>query len=76
MTEYIVVLALVVIAAISTYSYFGQAVRSQVAGLAKEIAGESASTEIQQSQSAANNSSNEAGQDIGLANYDEGTRSN
>lgn len=39
MTEYIVIVALIAIAAIATYQYFGQTVRNQTAAIANEIAG-------------------------------------
>lgn len=46
MTEYLVIVALVAVAAIAVYQSFGQVIRSQVAGLAKELAGESASQAV------------------------------
>ena len=39
MTEYIVIVALVAVAAIATYQFFGQTVRNQTASIAQEIAG-------------------------------------
>jgi Tfp pilus assembly protein FimT len=39
MTEYIIVVALIAVAAIAVYGYFGKTVRNQTAGLAQEIAG-------------------------------------
>jgi type IV pilus assembly protein PilA len=39
MTEYIIIVALIAIAAIATYQYFGQTVRNQTAAMANEIAG-------------------------------------
>lgn len=75
MTEYIVVLALVVVAAIGVYSFFGKTVRTQMAGVAKEISGQSAQQEISQAEQAANAASTTANQDYGLANYDEATNS-
>lgn len=39
MTEYIVIVALIAVAAIGAYSYFGETVRNQVAGLSQEISG-------------------------------------
>ncbi|CPL87132.1 integral membrane protein [Bordetella pertussis] len=41
MTEYIIVVALVAVAAIAVYQLFGQVVRSQTAAMARELAGES-----------------------------------
>ncbi|MCH8502083.1 MAG: pilus assembly protein [Aliidiomarina sp.] len=75
MTEYIVVLALVVVAAIGVYSFFGKTVRTQMAGVAKEISGQSAQQEISQAEQAANAASTTANQDYGLANYDDATNS-
>ena len=53
MTEYIVVVALVAVAAIAVYQTFGQVVRSQTAAMAKELAGEDGTTESQMAQTAA-----------------------
>jgi type IV pilus assembly protein PilA len=39
MTEYIIIVALMAIAAIATYQFFGQSVRNQTAAIAQEIAG-------------------------------------
>ena len=41
MTEYIIIVALIAIAAIAVYQYFGSTVRSQTAAIANELAGES-----------------------------------
>jgi len=42
MTEYIIIVALIAVAAIGVYSYFGDTVKSQTAGLAAELSGGSA----------------------------------
>ncbi len=47
MTEYIIIVALVAVAAIGAYGMFGQTVKHQVAGLANEISGTTASTEVE-----------------------------
>lgn len=44
MTEYIIIVAMIAVAAIATYQYFGQTVRNQTAAIAKEIAGEDGTT--------------------------------
>ena len=41
MTEYIIIVALIAIAAIAVYQYFGKTVRNQTAAIATELAGES-----------------------------------
>jgi Flp pilus assembly pilin Flp len=42
MTEYIIIVALIAIAAIGVYSFFGQTIRGQTAGMAAEMSGGSA----------------------------------
>ncbi|MGE0310600.1 MAG: Flp family type IVb pilin [Lautropia sp.] len=42
MTEYIVIVALIGVAAIGAYSFLGQSIRGATAGLALEVAGEDA----------------------------------
>jgi pilus assembly protein Flp/PilA len=46
MTEYIIITALIAISAIAAVTYFGQTARSQVAGMANELAGQSSKTDI------------------------------
>ena len=53
MTEYIVIVALVAVAAIAVYQFFGQTVRNQTAGIAKEVAGQPAGDQITAAQAAA-----------------------
>ncbi|WP_055311217.1 hypothetical protein, partial [Bordetella pertussis] len=53
MTEYIIVVALVAVAAIAVYQLFGQVVRSQTAAMARELAGEDGSAQARAAQSAA-----------------------
>jgi flagellar biosynthesis/type III secretory pathway M-ring protein FliF/YscJ len=53
MTEYIIIVALVAVAAIAVYQLFGQVIRSQTAAMAQELAGEDGSAQSQTAQSAA-----------------------
>ena len=46
MTEYLVIVALIGVAAIGAYSFLGQSIRGATAGLALEIAGEAATEGI------------------------------
>ena len=39
MTEYIIIVALIAVAAIAVYQYFGQTVRNQTAAIAQELSG-------------------------------------
>lgn len=42
MMEYIIIVAMIAVAAIGTYSLFGKTIRNQTAGMAEEIAGKAA----------------------------------
>lgn len=59
MTEYIIVVALVAVAAIAVYQLFGQVVRSQTAAMAKELAGEDGSAQSQMARAAAETAASE-----------------
>ena len=69
MTEYIVIVALIAVAAIATYQFFGQTIRSQTAGIAREVSGQAATAAISAAQSAANNAATEGTTVKGLNNY-------
>lgn len=60
MTEYIIIVALVAVAAIAVYQLFGQVIRSQTAAMAQELAGEDGSAQSQAAQSAAQAASAQA----------------
>ncbi|MCX5590881.1 hypothetical protein [Alcaligenes endophyticus] len=53
MVEYLVIVALVAVAAIAVYQSFGQVIRSQTAAMAKELAGEDGSEQSQAASTAA-----------------------
>ena len=69
MTEYIVVVALIAVAAIGIYTLFGQPLRNQTAGLALEVSGQDAAAAIGNAQANSNTASNNANQRKGLDNY-------
>ncbi len=69
MTEYIVIVALIAVAAIAVYQFFGQTIRSQTAGIAQEVSGQTASTAISAAQGTANSASTEGTTKKGLNNY-------
>lgn len=71
MTEYIIITALIAVAAIGVYSMFGKTVRHQMAGMAQEMAGKSSSAELSSAQSTAANAAKVADTDVTLGNYDE-----
>lgn len=53
MTEYIIIVALIAIAAIAAYSFFGDTLRNQVGGMASEMAGQSGGTAVKDAGSSA-----------------------
>ena len=69
MTEYIIIVALIAVAAIGVYSYFGQTLRNQTAGMAAEMSGQSASTAVSKAQSAANSAASSADKTKSLSSY-------
>ena len=71
MTEYIIIVALIAIAAIAVYSLFGKTIKNQVAGVATELSGGDGSGAVQAAQGAAGEAEGAAGQDTDLGNYTE-----
>ena len=69
MTEYIIVVALIAVAAIAVYQFFGQTIRSQTAGIAKEVSGQSATSSINAAKSAADSAEAEGTRTKGLDAY-------
>jgi Flp pilus assembly pilin Flp len=69
MTEYIVIVALIAVAAIAVYQLFGQTVRSQTAGIALELSGQSAQPAIGTAQQAATQANTAQTGERGLSNY-------
>lgn len=73
MTEYIIIVALIAVAAIGVYQFFGQTIRSQTAGIANEVAGQSAQPNITAAGTAATAATGENRQ-RGLESYNSGVR--
>lgn len=61
MTEYIIIVILVAVAAIGVYMYFGQTVRQDVAGMAKEMAGQSSAAQQSGAKEAATGAEGQTG---------------
>ena len=72
LTEYLIVVALIAVAAIGVYTLFGQTLRNQTAGLALEISGQDAGAAITGAQTNATTARTQAGTRKGLENYNEG----
>lgn len=69
MTEYIIIVALIAVAAIGVYQFFGQTIRNQTAGIALEVSGQTADTAIQQAKTAADAAEGEGNKKKGLGAY-------
>lgn len=74
MTEYIIVVAVVAVAAIGVYSLLGQTIRNQTAGIAQEIAGNDGGSAISAASSNANSARLTANSAKGLRNFNEDNR--
>jgi Tfp pilus assembly protein FimT len=70
MTEYIIVVALVAIAAIGVYTAFGKTLRGQMAVTAQSLAGKSASQARSEANEGGSEAEQQAARDIKLDNYD------
>jgi Flp pilus assembly pilin Flp len=69
MTEYIIIVALIAVAAIGVYALFGKTIRNQVAGLAGEVAGTGSTSAISAAGEAATAAGEAAKQDKGMKSY-------
>jgi Flp pilus assembly pilin Flp len=69
MTEYIIIVALIAVAAIGVYSYFGQTLRQQTAGMAAEMSGKDSSTAITKAQTASGKAATSAESTKSLGKY-------
>jgi pilus assembly protein Flp/PilA len=69
MTEYIIITALIAIAAIGVFTYFGHTVRAQVGGMAHELSGTSATDDIQAAKRTADNAAGQGQKDKTLNSY-------
>ncbi|MEN9765436.1 MAG: hypothetical protein RL397_1391 [Pseudomonadota bacterium] len=74
MTEYIIIVAVVAVAAIGVYSLLGQTIRNQTAGIAQEIAGNDGGSALTAASSSANTARTQANVRKGLRNYNEDNR--
>jgi len=53
MTEYIIIVALIAVAAIGVYSFFGETIRAQMAGMTNEMSGKDGTASVQKAADAA-----------------------
>lgn len=71
MMEYVIIVALIAVAAIGVYSMFGKTIRNQTAGLSKEIAGQNASGQISAAGTSSGTASTRAATDKGMSKYND-----
>jgi Flp pilus assembly pilin Flp len=69
MTEYIIIVALIAIAAIAGFTYFGRTVRVQTAAMTEELAGQDGSKESGNLATAVEGAKTEAGKSKSLKDY-------
>jgi type IV pilus assembly protein PilA len=69
MTEYIIIVALIAIAAIAVYQFFGDTVRAQTGAIAQELAGQNGTGARQDAVTAANAAAAQANTQRNLTNY-------
>jgi Flp pilus assembly pilin Flp len=69
MTEYIIIVALIAIAAIAVYQFFGSTLRNQTAAIATELSGKDGSTAKDAAQAAAESAATEANTKRNLDTY-------
>lgn len=74
MTEYLIIVALIGVAAIGAYSLLGQSIRGATAGLALEIAGENGDPGIQAANTAAQQALTTANRRTTLGDYNNDNR--
>jgi Flp pilus assembly pilin Flp len=71
MTEYIIIVALIAVAAIAVYQFFGQTIRSQMSAIANEVAGQSGAAAVTAAGTAAAKTNTEQNAK-GLSKYADG----
>jgi type IV pilus assembly protein PilA len=69
MTEYIIIVALIAIAAIGVYRYFGDTVRNQTAAMAQELAGNNGDAARGRAATAGTDADNTAVTNRSLSNF-------
>lgn len=69
MMEYIIIVAMIAVAAIGVYSMFGKSIRNQTAGMAAEIAGKKSDSQISAAGTAAGTASTRGNTDKGMSGY-------
>ena len=69
MTEYIIIVALIAIAAIAVFAAFGDVVKNQVAAMAKELSGQSGAEQTTKAKGRADNAATSGATKGTLSNF-------
>jgi Flp pilus assembly pilin Flp len=69
MMEYIIIVAMIAVAAIGVYSMFGKTIRNQTAGMANEVAGKASADQITAAGTSATESATRADTTKGMSEY-------
>jgi len=69
MMEYVIIVAMIAVAAIGVYSMFGKTIRDQTAGLAHEVAGKDAKSELADAKTASDKAASRAKTTKGMSEY-------
>lgn len=69
MMEYIIIVAMIAVAAIGVYSMFGKTIRNQTAGMANEIAGKVSSAQTTNAATAAGTAATRGDTTKGMSEY-------
>lgn len=71
MTEYIIIVALIAVAAITAYGFFGDTIRGQVGALSKEVSGQDGSGSVTTAQGAADQAEADGAKNKNLGTFTE-----
>jgi pilus assembly protein Flp/PilA len=74
MSEYIIITALVAVAGIGLFAAFGDVLQNQMAGLSREMAGQSATQDVTNAGTSATAARTRAAQAENLSNYNQQTQ--
>ncbi|HEU4775918.1 MAG TPA: pilus assembly protein [Telluria sp.] len=69
MMEYIIIVAMIAVAAIGVYSMFGKTIRNQTAGMANEVAGKKSDDQIKAAGTSADSAATRGDTTKGMSEY-------
>jgi Flp pilus assembly pilin Flp len=74
MTEYIIIVALIAIAAIGVFTFFGGTIRGQVGAMSQELAGQESSSSKAAATASAGQAAAQGAANKDLSNFNEGNK--